>query len=203
VPHFFVLEQPTQAHYPSEVSNQSGIPEDDADRIAVNRMFRLLRDITEELAPHFQIIVCDHANLSDQWFQDSVVHNWRGGESSSLRTGSPRRDCLPESTWAGPGMATTAGRATRRRLGRKRQLSGVFGRVRIQHVGQFRKHGVVATVEGAAKEPFGFRSVSSAPCGMPQEPTRLCLIIDCMPQEDEDVPGDFHVPSLRVSGRVG
>jgi hypothetical protein len=80
VPRFLILDQPTQAHYPSEVSKQSGIPEDDADRAAVNRMFRLLYDITEELAPQFQIIVCDHANLSDQWFQDSVVHNWRGGE---------------------------------------------------------------------------------------------------------------------------
>jgi hypothetical protein len=24
-------------------------------------------------------IVCDHANLPNQWFQDSVVHNWRDG----------------------------------------------------------------------------------------------------------------------------
>ena len=79
VPRFLILDQPTQAHYPSEVSKQSGIPDDDADRVAVNRMFRLLYDITEELAPRFQIIVCDHANLSDQWFQDSVVHNWRDG----------------------------------------------------------------------------------------------------------------------------
>jgi len=79
VPRFLILDQPTQAHYPSEVSKQSGIPDDDADRVAVNRMFRLLYEIAEELAPRFQIIVCDHANLSDQWFQDSVVHNWRDG----------------------------------------------------------------------------------------------------------------------------
>lgn len=79
VPRFLLLDQPTQAHYPSEVSKQSGIPDNDADRVAVNRMFRLLYDITEELAPRFQIIVCDHANLSYQWFQDSVVQNWRDG----------------------------------------------------------------------------------------------------------------------------
>lgn len=42
-------------------------------------MFRLLFGIAEELAPRFQIIVGDHANLSDQWSQDSVVHNWRDG----------------------------------------------------------------------------------------------------------------------------
>jgi len=27
-----------------------------------------------------QMIVCDHANLPEDWFQDSVEHNWRGGE---------------------------------------------------------------------------------------------------------------------------
>jgi hypothetical protein len=74
-----MLDQPTQAHYPSEVSLQSGIPENDADREAVRRLFRLLYDVTEELTPQFQIIVCDHANLPDPWFQDSVVQNWRGG----------------------------------------------------------------------------------------------------------------------------
>jgi hypothetical protein len=79
VPRFLILDQPTQAHYPSEVSLQSGIPENDADREAVRRLFRLLYDVATELAPQFQIIVCDHANLPEQWFQDSVVHNWRSG----------------------------------------------------------------------------------------------------------------------------
>jgi hypothetical protein len=79
VPRFLILDQPTQAHYPSEVSLQSGIPENDADRAAVHRMFQLLYDVAEELTPQFQIIVCDHANLPEQWFQDSVAHNWRDG----------------------------------------------------------------------------------------------------------------------------
>ncbi len=79
VPRFLILDQPTQAHYPSEVSKQSGIPDSDSDRAAVNSLFRLLHDVAAELAPQFQIIVCDHANLPYQWFQDSVVHNWRDG----------------------------------------------------------------------------------------------------------------------------
>ena len=79
VPRFLLLDQPTQAHYPSEVSKQSGVPDSDTDRAAVNRMFQLLYDVAAELAPQFQIIVCDHANLPHQWFQDSVVHNWRDG----------------------------------------------------------------------------------------------------------------------------
>jgi hypothetical protein len=44
-------------------------------------MFRLLYDITADLSPNMQIIVCDHANLPEQWFRDSVVHNWRDGEA--------------------------------------------------------------------------------------------------------------------------
>jgi Protein of unknown function (DUF3732) len=79
VPRFLILDQPTQAHYPSEVSLQSGIPENDADSAAVRRIFRLLYDFAEELAPRFQVIVCDHANLPEPWFQASVRHNWRSG----------------------------------------------------------------------------------------------------------------------------
>lgn len=79
VPRFLILDQPTQAHYPSEVSLQSGIPENDADRDAVRRLFRLLYDVNGELTPQFQIVVCDHANLPEPWFQDSIAHNWRNG----------------------------------------------------------------------------------------------------------------------------
>ena len=79
VPRFLILDQPTQAHYPSEVSVQSGIPENDADREAVRRLFHLLYDVVTELTPNLQIIVCDHANLPETWFADSVVHNWRDG----------------------------------------------------------------------------------------------------------------------------
>ena len=67
--------------YPSEVEQQEGIPFRDSDREAVRRMFRLLFEIAAELAPRLQIIVCDHANLPEEWFRESVVHNWRNGEA--------------------------------------------------------------------------------------------------------------------------
>jgi hypothetical protein len=74
-----MLDQPTQAYYPSEVSRATGLADNDADREAVRRMFSLIRDVVTELAPAMQIIVCDHANLPEEWFQDAVVHNWRNG----------------------------------------------------------------------------------------------------------------------------
>ncbi|MCU1681958.1 MAG: hypothetical protein JWQ81_2697 [Amycolatopsis sp.] len=80
VPRFLMLDQPTQAHYPSENDNETGSPEDDADRIAVRAMFELLRDVVAELAPQFQVIVCDHADLPEPWFAQAVRQRWRHGE---------------------------------------------------------------------------------------------------------------------------
>lgn len=79
VPRFLMLDQPSQAFYPSEVEQLGGVPEGEDDRAAVRRMYELMRDVAKELEPEFQIIVCDHANLPEEWFQDAVQHNWREG----------------------------------------------------------------------------------------------------------------------------
>ncbi|MFE3901246.1 DUF3732 domain-containing protein [Streptomyces sp. NPDC059153] len=79
VPRILILDQPTQVWYRSEVDQNTGTPEDDTDRAAVTRLFRLIYDVARELAPDLQIIVCDHANLAEPWFQESVRHNLRGG----------------------------------------------------------------------------------------------------------------------------
>lgn len=79
VPRILMLDQPTQVWYRSEVDQQSGTPENDSDRAAVSRLFRLIYDVVAELFPDMQVIVCDHANLNEPWFQQSVKHNWRGG----------------------------------------------------------------------------------------------------------------------------
>jgi len=81
VPHLLMIDQPTQAYYPSEVEQRSGVPNDDDDRAAVRRLFELMRDVAAEHAPTLQIIVCDHADLPEDWFQDAVQHNWRHGEA--------------------------------------------------------------------------------------------------------------------------
>ncbi|MCX4757848.1 DUF3732 domain-containing protein [Kitasatospora purpeofusca] len=79
VPRILMLDQPTQVWYRSDVDQSSGAPSDDSDREAVNRLFQLIHDVVSELAPDLQVIVCDHANLDEDWFQNSVVHNWRHG----------------------------------------------------------------------------------------------------------------------------
>jgi hypothetical protein len=79
VPRILMLDQPTQVWYQSEVDQQSGDLANDSDRAAVNRLFRLIYEVVTELAPKLQIIVCDHANLPEDWFQAAVKHNWRDG----------------------------------------------------------------------------------------------------------------------------
>jgi hypothetical protein len=79
VPHVLMIDQPTQAFYPSEAAKDSGAV-NDADREAVLAMFQVMRDVVNELAPRMQVIVSDHADLLDEdWFQDAIEHNWRGG----------------------------------------------------------------------------------------------------------------------------
>lgn len=80
VPRLLMLDQPSQAYYPSEASQRSGVPESDTDRLAVSAMFSLIRDVVADLAPDMQIIVSDHANLTDDWFAAAVRHNWRNGQ---------------------------------------------------------------------------------------------------------------------------
>jgi hypothetical protein len=75
-----MLDQPTQVWYRSEVDQKSGIVSSDSDGEAVSRVFQLIHNVVRELAPELQVIVCDHANLPEDWFQDAVVHNWRNGE---------------------------------------------------------------------------------------------------------------------------
>jgi hypothetical protein len=42
-------------------------------------MYELLVDVAALLNDRLQIIVCDHANLPDDWFQAAVIDNWRDG----------------------------------------------------------------------------------------------------------------------------
>lgn len=76
VPRFVMFDQPTQAFFPEEVVDANDI--EDADWAAVRRQFSLMNGVVESLNGQLQVIVCDHANLADEWFRDSVVDNWRG-----------------------------------------------------------------------------------------------------------------------------
>lgn len=78
IPRFLLVDQPTQVYFPSEQVYQEADgsiqkTEADADLKAVRRLFELLLKFTQEDAPGFQLIVTEHANLREQWFQDALV----------------------------------------------------------------------------------------------------------------------------------
>lgn len=80
VPRFLFLDQPSQVYFPPEKDVDGSIavlPEDD--RAAVKRMFQLVFAAVEQLAPDFQVIVTEHADINETWYQDGIVERWRGG----------------------------------------------------------------------------------------------------------------------------
>jgi hypothetical protein len=50
------------------------------DQTAVLQLFKLISDAAAELAPDLQIIIMDHADLKQDWFESSVVERWRKGK---------------------------------------------------------------------------------------------------------------------------
>ncbi len=91
IPHFLILDQPAQGYFPSPEAykdamegKQSEIA--DPDFAAVQRMFDFLLDVCEELSPDFQLIVLEHANLTDARFQNVLVQGcpWTGEEKNAL-----------------------------------------------------------------------------------------------------------------------
>lgn len=83
VPRFVFLDQPTQVYFPSDVYDSlEGRTDElrDYDREAVERMFDFIFDICEDLAPLFQIIITEHANLDTDRFQNALVEEpWTDG----------------------------------------------------------------------------------------------------------------------------
>lgn len=80
IPHFLMIDQPSQVYFASEQAYKDADgsvqrTEADADLDAVRRLFELLLQFTQEDVPGFQLIVTEHANLNEQWFQDALVED--------------------------------------------------------------------------------------------------------------------------------
>ena len=79
VPRFLFLDQPSQVYFPPETDTDgrfTDVAEDD--RQAVSRMFRLVFDIVNAVAPGLQVIITEHADLKEEWYQNAVAERWRG-----------------------------------------------------------------------------------------------------------------------------
>lgn len=80
VPRFLFIDQPSQVYYPEDIKLDPNMDDSkDEERQAVLRMFNLIFDVVDSLAPNFQMIIIEHANLDDERYQSHVRENWRRG----------------------------------------------------------------------------------------------------------------------------
>jgi hypothetical protein len=81
VPGVLIFDQPSQAHYPAERDQEGRLdPLDDKDRRAVQALFELMHRACSEIADGLQLIVLDHAHLTEEWFESAIVEEWRRGQ---------------------------------------------------------------------------------------------------------------------------
>jgi hypothetical protein len=81
VPHVLFLDQPSQVYFPPEKDVDGSFKSvAENDRTAVVRMFRMIADVVATLAPHFQVVITEHADINEPWYQQAVVQRWRGTE---------------------------------------------------------------------------------------------------------------------------
>lgn len=81
---FIFFDQPTQVYFPSDQAVTGSLDEinDDEDRKAVKRMFEWIFKVVSELSPELQVIITDHADIDEEWFQTAVADTkWRGNKA--------------------------------------------------------------------------------------------------------------------------
>jgi len=79
VPRMLFIDQPSQVYFPEDRDweQKSGVASED--RQAVARMYSLIHEVVASLDGRMQVIVTDHANIDEPWFQASIVERWRDG----------------------------------------------------------------------------------------------------------------------------
>lgn len=74
VPHFLMLDQPSQVYYPSQLSAPK-----DPDLVGIKKLFDFIFNRVEELNGEMQVIITDHATLDDERFKNAIQEEWRNG----------------------------------------------------------------------------------------------------------------------------
>jgi len=84
VPRFLFLDQPSQAYFPAEkdIDGSMALVSED-DRLAVARMLKLVFEIVaiakSSAQSGMQVIITEHADVNEDWFQDAIAERWRHG----------------------------------------------------------------------------------------------------------------------------
>ncbi len=83
VPQFLFLDQPSQAYFPPDASAETVKNETDTgnpDRQSVIKMFQLVVAETH----NFQVVITEHADIQEDWFQDLVRGKWWDGKTKLI-----------------------------------------------------------------------------------------------------------------------
>ncbi|GAB2795660.1 DUF3732 domain-containing protein [Streptomyces chlorus] len=80
VPGFVFFDQPSQVGFPadSEYRDNDSVS---GDRNTIAETFRFIIDAAGRAAKPYQIIIAEHADFDEQWFQDCVREKWRNGKA--------------------------------------------------------------------------------------------------------------------------
>lgn len=75
VPQFLFFDQPSQAYFPPDTSAESirmELDTSNTDRQAVINLFKLIAEQTNG----FQVIITEHADIHEKWYQDMIREKW-------------------------------------------------------------------------------------------------------------------------------
>lgn len=75
VPHFLILDQPSQVYFPPDATGLEPLGDDD--HAALARVFDVMFRFVDEIPGGFQVLVLEHADLTDERFANAVVERWR------------------------------------------------------------------------------------------------------------------------------
>lgn len=77
MPRFLFLDQPSQVYFPADRKDWDTDDLREDDRAHLAAVYKVLIDFIVSSGKSFQIIVTDHADFDQSWFQDAVVERWR------------------------------------------------------------------------------------------------------------------------------
>ncbi|MEW8441487.1 MAG: DUF3732 domain-containing protein [Candidatus Thiodiazotropha taylori] len=80
VPGFIFFDQPSQVYFPPELDGNGSVGDlKDDDRIELRRMFELIFNAVNEVNPGLQVIITEHADINETWYQNAICERWREG----------------------------------------------------------------------------------------------------------------------------
>lgn len=82
VPRVLILDQPSQVFFPPDYTGEPTLQGNDL-RLLLN-IYRVINDAVQALDGALQVIVVEHADLTDPLFRDHVIERWRHSNNKAL-----------------------------------------------------------------------------------------------------------------------